>query len=109
MFFPWNPCGIRWAPGGGTWNRRPALPWTLWRLRNNEALEAQWRVAELKAYRDPLCLAPWHGMVHLGPSGYDFSRSLGEKHHYHPQDKIWFISHVYESYSVLAFIYWGSE
>jgi hypothetical protein len=28
-------------------------------LRNNEALEAQWRVAELKAYRDPLCLVPW--------------------------------------------------
>ena len=45
--------------GGGTWNRRPALPWTIWRLRNNEALEAQWRVAELKAYRDPLCLEPW--------------------------------------------------
>eukprot|EP00435_Cladocopium_sp_Y103_P002030 s446_g1.t1 len=42
--------------GGGTWNRRPALPWTIWRLRNNEALDAQWRVAELKAYRDPLCL-----------------------------------------------------
>ena len=53
MIFPWK------NPGGGTWNRRPALPWTIWRLRNNEALEAQWRVAELKAYRDPLCLVPW--------------------------------------------------
>ena len=37
--------------GGGTWNRRPALPWTLWRIRNNEAIEGRWRVAEIKAYR----------------------------------------------------------
>eukprot|EP00434_Breviolum_minutum_P005970 symbB.v1.2.005264.t1/scaffold286.1/size306100/3 len=42
--------------GGGTWNRRPAQPWTIWRIRNNEVLEAQWRIAEIRAYRDPLCL-----------------------------------------------------
>ncbi|CAJ1349731.1 unnamed protein product [Effrenium voratum] len=42
--------------GGGTWNRRPALPWTIWRIRNNEEIESQWRVPEVRAYRDPLCL-----------------------------------------------------
>ena len=24
--------------GGGTWNRRPAPPWTLWRIRNNNEI-----------------------------------------------------------------------
>ena len=42
--------------GGGTWNRRPAPAWTLWRIRNNEAIAGQWRIPEIHAYRDPLCL-----------------------------------------------------
>ncbi|CAK9066377.1 unnamed protein product [Durusdinium trenchii] len=42
--------------GGGTWNRRPAPPWTLWRIRNNENITAQWKMAEVRAYQDPLCL-----------------------------------------------------
>ncbi|CAJ1349729.1 unnamed protein product [Effrenium voratum] len=42
--------------GGGTWNRRPAPPWTLWRVRNNNQIAGQWQVAEIRAFRDPLCL-----------------------------------------------------
>lgn len=42
--------------GGGTWNRRPAEPWTLWRFRNDLPIPGQWRVYELRAYKDPLCL-----------------------------------------------------
>ena len=42
--------------GGGTWNRRPAPAWTLWRVRNNEVIDGQWRIPEIHAYRDPLCL-----------------------------------------------------
>ena len=42
--------------GGGTWNRRPAPPFTLWRIRNNQVIEGQWRIPEVHAYRDPLCI-----------------------------------------------------
>lgn len=42
--------------GGGTWNRRPAPAWTLWRIRNNQEIQGQWQIHELRAYRDPLCL-----------------------------------------------------
>lgn len=27
--------------GGGTWNRRPAPQWTLWRIRNNQQITAR--------------------------------------------------------------------
>eukprot|EP00931_Biecheleriopsis_adriatica_P025063 TRINITY_DN15489_c0_g1_i1.p1 TRINITY_DN15489_c0_g1~~TRINITY_DN15489_c0_g1_i1.p1 ORF type:complete len:2718 (-),score=458.01 TRINITY_DN15489_c0_g1_i1:101-8230(-) len=42
--------------GGGSWNRRPAPPWTMMRLRNNDPIPGQWRVAEFKVYKDPLCI-----------------------------------------------------
>ena len=29
--------------GGGTWNRRPSPPWSMWRIRNNEQIEGQWQ------------------------------------------------------------------
>jgi len=52
----WTPHSQHPEIGGGTWNRRPAPPWTLWRIRNNNEIRGQWTVHELRAYRDPLCL-----------------------------------------------------
>eukprot|EP00913_Durusdinium_trenchii_P034544 g32317.t1 len=31
--------------GGGTWNRRPAPQWSLWRIRNNNEILGQWQVS----------------------------------------------------------------
>eukprot|EP00440_Ansanella_granifera_P014452 gb/GFBE01015706.1/.p1 GENE.gb/GFBE01015706.1/~~gb/GFBE01015706.1/.p1 ORF type:complete len:2679 (+),score=463.31 gb/GFBE01015706.1/:1-8037(+) len=44
--------------GGGSWNRRPAPPWTMWRARNNDPIPAQWQVMEIRGFRDPLCILP---------------------------------------------------
>jgi len=42
--------------GGGCWNSRPAPPWTMWRVLNVAPVQAQWRVLEIRAYRDTECL-----------------------------------------------------
>ena len=44
--------------GGGTWNQRPAPPWTQWRILNDGAIRGQWRIHELMAFKDPLCIDP---------------------------------------------------
>jgi len=42
--------------GGGWWNRRPAVPYSMWRAVNEGGSLEQWRVMEIRAYRDDLCL-----------------------------------------------------
>eukprot|EP00931_Biecheleriopsis_adriatica_P123985 TRINITY_DN9905_c0_g1_i2.p1 TRINITY_DN9905_c0_g1~~TRINITY_DN9905_c0_g1_i2.p1 ORF type:complete len:2023 (-),score=270.08 TRINITY_DN9905_c0_g1_i2:1163-7231(-) len=52
----WAPDEIHRFIGGGTWNQRPAPEFTQWRVVNDMAIPLQWRVSELRGYRDPLCL-----------------------------------------------------
>jgi len=59
--------------GGGTWNRRPAAEWSMWRILNNEPVVGQWRVYEIRAYNDPLCLEELTGAAPIG-SGYKYYR-----------------------------------
>ena len=55
--------------GGGTWNQRPAPPWTQWRILNDGPIIGQWRIHELVAFKDPLCIDPVEGGSPLA-SGY---------------------------------------
>lgn len=52
----WRMNGVHRDIGGGTWNRRPSPKWSMWRVLNNEYVPRQWRVMEIRAYSDPLCL-----------------------------------------------------
>jgi len=52
----WSIDSIHRDVGGGTWNRRPSQPWSMWRVLNNEVVPRQWKVVELRAYNDSLCL-----------------------------------------------------
>eukprot|EP00437_Effrenium_voratum_P023928 CAMPEP_0181398390 /NCGR_PEP_ID=MMETSP1110-20121109/1014_1 /TAXON_ID=174948 /ORGANISM="Symbiodinium sp., Strain CCMP421" /LENGTH=2547 /DNA_ID=CAMNT_0023520335 /DNA_START=24 /DNA_END=7667 /DNA_ORIENTATION=+ len=55
--------------GGGTWNQRPAPQWTQWRILNDGPIIGQWRIHELVAFKDPLCIDPVEGGSPLA-SGY---------------------------------------
>eukprot|EP00929_Paragymnodinium_shiwhaense_P118694 TRINITY_DN90611_c0_g1_i1.p1 TRINITY_DN90611_c0_g1~~TRINITY_DN90611_c0_g1_i1.p1 ORF type:complete len:2461 (+),score=603.86 TRINITY_DN90611_c0_g1_i1:174-7556(+) len=52
----WNTVTSQRSLGGGGWNRRPSAPWSMWRVLNTERVVKQWRVMEIRAFRDPLCL-----------------------------------------------------
>ncbi|CAE8682284.1 unnamed protein product [Polarella glacialis] len=54
----WQADSLHRDIGGGTWNQRPAPAYTMWRVTNNEPIKKQWRMLELAAFKDPLCIDP---------------------------------------------------
>jgi len=69
----WNEHSVHRDLGGGTWNRRPSVEWSMWRVLNNEEVPRQWRVLEIRAFNDPLCLEELTGASPIG-SGYKYFR-----------------------------------
>ena len=63
--------------GGGSWNRRPSLPWSMWRVTNQIPLPGQWRMKEIRAYQDSLCLTAVSSGVAIGNGNFRIQEPVG--------------------------------
>lgn len=72
----WHPVGNHDSIGGGSWNRRPTPGGSMWRIVNNAPVQAQWRVSEIQAFSDPLCLRSFTDGYGIANGNFNFLESM---------------------------------
>ncbi|CAD7947078.1 unnamed protein product [Amoebophrya sp. A25] len=68
--------GIQNDLGGGSWNRRPAFQYSMWKFSNGVSTQLQWRVVDVHIYADIHCTERMDGIAWLASGSESMANSV---------------------------------